>query len=221
MSESYIPAADALARDWFVNFAARIAANPALYQLTAADATNIDGVVDDFVAAYAIAVEPITRTPVTIAAKDAARNVAEQLCRQFAIQIKFNAGITDEDKIAAGVRPPNPNRDPINPPASSPLLNVLGATPGSHTIRYADTSTPDSPAKPFGAAMMQLWVAIGATPTTDESTAKFYGTFTKNPVGVSFVEADDGKVATYFARWANRKGDTGPWSLPVSMRIAA
>jgi hypothetical protein len=28
-------------------------------------------------------------------------------------------------------------------------------------------------------------------------------------------------VATYFARWASRRGDVGPSSLPVSMRIAA
>ena len=111
--------------------------------------------------------------------------------------------------------------DAMNVPASSPLLNVLGATPGSHTVRYSDTSTPDSAAKPCGAAMMQLWVAIGTAATTDEDEAEFYGTVTKNPIPVGFTGADDEKVATYFARWANRKGDTGPWSLPVSMRIAA
>ena len=69
--------------------------------------------------------------------------------------------------------------------------------------------------------MMQLWVAVGTAATTDEDEAEFYGTFTKNPIPVGFSGADDGKVATYFARWANRKGDTGPWSLAVSMRIAA
>ena len=76
-------------------------------------------------------------------------------------------------------------------------------------------------AKPFGAIQLQLFVAIGTAAVTDESAAQFYGAFTRNPVGVAFGAEDDGKVATYFARWATRRGDVGPWSLPVSMRIAA
>jgi len=68
---------------------------------------------------------------------------------------------------------------------------------------------------------LQLFVAVGAEPSVDPAAAEFKGAFTKNPVAVGFVAGDDGKVATYFARWASRKGDVGPWSLPVSMRIAA
>jgi hypothetical protein len=30
-----------------------------------------------------------------------------------------------------------------------------------------------------------------------------------------------GKVATYYARWASQRGETGPWSVPVSFRFAA
>ena len=131
------------------------------------------------------------------------------------------AGISDDDKIAIGVRPVNTSREPIPVPASSPLLNVLGATPGSQTVRYSDSSTPDSPAKPFGAPMLQLFVAIENEATTDENEAKFYGVFTKNPVAVGFDEADDGKVATFFARWGGKRNEFGQWSVPVSMTIAA
>lgn len=45
----------------------------------------------------------------------------------------------------------NPNREPIECPQTCPLLNVIAATPGAQTLRYADSMTPDSPAKPFGA----------------------------------------------------------------------
>jgi hypothetical protein len=38
---------------------------------------------------------------------------------------------------------------------------------------------------------------------------------------VDFTEDKDGKVATYYARWASVRGEVGPWSLPISMRIAA
>ena len=221
MSDSYIPSPDGLALTWMEAFSSGITANPGLYQLSAADASNIAAAVADFSDKYAIAMDNNTRTPVAVTNKDESRNIAEQLCRQYAILIKYNAGISDGDKIAIGVRPVNPNRDPVNVPASSPLVNVLGATPGSHTVRYADTATPDSAAKPSGAASIQLFVVVGTAPVTISDEADFYGAFTKNPIAVAFSEADDGKVATYFARWASRKGDTGPWSLPVSMRIAA
>lgn len=221
MAESFIPTQEGLALTFMQTFAAGIATSPATYQLSSIDSAAISAAVDLFAAKYAIALDPATRTSVSVAQKDDARNSAEALVRQYAINIKFNAGISDPAKIAIGVRPVNHSRTPITVPASSPLMNVLAATPGSHTLRYADTMTPDSAAKPFGAASIQIFRTIGPEPTTDDGAALFYGAFTKNPIGVAFDAADDGKVATYYARWADRKGQVGPWSLPVSMRIAA
>ena len=51
--------------------------------------------------------------------------------------------------------------------------------------------------------------------------AKLCGSYTRNPVTVEFDNAADGKVATYFGRWTSQRGTSGPWSAPVSMRIAA
>ena len=45
------------------------------------------------------------RTPVVIATKDEMRNAAEQLIRQYATLIKYNAGMSNPEKIAIGVRP--------------------------------------------------------------------------------------------------------------------
>jgi len=177
--------------------------------------------VDALSAEYTDAVDPAQRTPVTIAVKDEMRNSAEQLCRQYAVLIKFNAGISDPDKIAIGVRPVNTERNPVNCPTSSPMLNVVAATPGSHTLRYADSLTPDSPAKPFGASEIQIFVAVATEVVVDPGEASFYGKFTRNPVSVGFDAADNGKQATYFARWASRRGGTGNWSAPVTMAIAA
>ena len=51
--------------------------------------------------------------------------------------------------------------------------------------------------------------------------ARSIGLYTKNPIGVAFDEADNTKIATYWGRWANSKGQYGPWSSAVSMTIAA
>jgi hypothetical protein len=221
MTAPYIPAEDGNALTWMQVFSAGIAADPGKYGVSAADATAISNAVNDFDATYAIAMDPATRTKVSVAAKDDARTSAEQICRQFATLIKHNAGISDPDKIAIGVRPVNPDRNPIEVPETSPLLNIIGATPGAQTVRYADTNTPDSGAKPFGATSLQLFVAIADDAVDDPDLASFHGSFTRNPVAVAFDASDDGKMATYFARWSSRRGDVGPWSLPVAMRIAA
>jgi hypothetical protein len=221
MADQFIPSEDGLALTFMLHFATTIAANPSVYMLTAGDSTTISNAVNAYQTAYTTATNPLTRTQVTVALKDEARTTAEQVVRQYAALIKPNAGISDADKIAIGVPPVNPNRNPINVPASSPLLNIVGATPGSHTLRYADTTTPDSAKKPFGAMSMQLFVAVGTGPVASPDGAQFYAAVTRNPVAVGFDAADNGKTATYFARWADRKGAVGPWSLPVSMAIAA
>jgi hypothetical protein len=217
----YIPTTDLAALNWMQAFASGIASDAAAYQLSGPDVTTINNAVDAYQAALAISSDPSTRTAGTIATKSAARRSATGICRQYAIGIKNNAGISDANKIDIGVRPVNTSRTPVNVPASSPLVNVLGATPGSQTVRYADSNTPASPAKPAGAVQLQLFLAVAAAPATDPAASQLYGSFTKNPIGVEFNHADDGKVATYFARWVSLRGDVGPWSDPVSFRIAA
>lgn len=217
----YIPTQDAQAALWMRSFADAIVASPSTYELSSIDATTIDDAVTAFENALAISSAGATRTSQTIQDKDNARNAAETLVRQYAIDIKYNAAIDDGTKIAIGVRPVNNNRDPIYCPQTSPLLNIVAATPGAHTVRYADSFTMDSGAKPFGAAALQLYAYIGDEPTVDENLATFVGLYTRNPIAIAFTPEDDGKMATYFARWSGRRGDTGPFSLPVSMRIAA
>lgn len=119
------------------------------------------------------------------------------------------------------MRPVNNSRERIDCPQTSPLLNIKAATPGSHTVTYADSLEPEKKAKPFGAASIQLFCAIKDTATENVNDAAFVGLFTMNPIATEFGEADDGKMATYFARWSGKRGDVGPWSLPISMAIAA
>jgi hypothetical protein len=221
MALDFIPAQDAQALGWMQTFAAGISSSPATYMMSAAEAAGVQSAVDAFAAAYADAIDPAQRTPVVVAIKDEMRNAAAQLCRQYAGLIKLNAGISDPDKIAIGVRPVNPNRDPIECPQTQPQLNVVAATFGTHTLRFADSLTPESGAKPFGASELQLFVAIGTAPITDPLEGRFYSKFTRNPLPVAFAHADNGKQASYFARWAGRRGDVSPWSNPVSLAIAA
>ncbi|HEY7089919.1 MAG TPA: hypothetical protein VH518_17615 [Tepidisphaeraceae bacterium] len=221
MANSYIPRSQAKAVVWFRTFANGISSNPSKYMLSPAEAAHISNVVDAFEASLLVATTPGTRTAVTVVAKDDARAAAEQLCQAYYSLIKHNAGVSDDDKIAIGVRPLNRGRTRINCPLTSPAVNVIAATPGRHVLRYRDSLTPSSKAKPFGAIALQLFVAVGDSIVRGVSEAKFCGSYTTNPVSVEFQQIQDGQVATYFGRWTSRRGEVGPWSLPASMRIAA
>ena len=221
MRRDYIPAADIEALAWMQAFSWTLARAPSAYFVGPADVSHINRVVLEFEAAFQVASEVSTRTQVTVRAKDHSRADAEGLCRQYAGQIKLNAGISDAAKIAAGVRPVNRDRVPIRCPASVPLLGIVSAHSGQQTLRYRDSETPTSGAKPFGAWQLQLFVALGEKPITDVAEARAWGFYTRNPVVAKFEHAHDGRVATHFARWCGRRGDVGPWCAPVSMRVAA
>jgi hypothetical protein len=221
MSDDLFGRRDAEALADLQTFAQGIAAAPGTYQVSVADATAITNSVDAFAAGLADSRDPATRTKITVAVKDELRASCEQLCRQFSMLIKYNAGISDADKLAIGIKPVNNTRTPRHVAGTSPLLNILLNTPGEQSLRYADSTTPDSAAKPAGAVSIQIYRAIAEAPIADPDLASFYGNFTRNPVAASFSAADRGKIATYYARWQGKRGDVGPWSLPVSMAIAA
>jgi hypothetical protein len=124
----FIPGTDADALIWMLAFSGGIQSSPSTYQLDASDALTLTTAVADYQAALELCTAPLTRTPGNVNDKDTKRNAAESLCRQYAIQIKYNNGITDQAKIDIGVRPVNHDREPIYCPQTSPLINVTAAT---------------------------------------------------------------------------------------------
>jgi hypothetical protein len=89
------------------------------------------------------------------------------------------------------------------------------------SLRFSDDNTPDSRAKPYGVTELQLFRGVADDERLPIAECQFYRKITRNPVEVMFTQEDDGKLATYYARWATKTGETGPWSNPVSFRIAA
>lgn len=134
--------------------------------------------------------------------------------------IKANRGVADADKLGLRIHPVNPRRTAIGVPRESPWLKLIGATPGSHTLRFGVAGESRGRGKPFGAIGLQLFVHVGeGKAEVTPGQAAYRLTCTRNPVGVGFEAEDGGKVATYFGRWCSRRGEVGPWSLPVRMYV--
>lgn len=218
-TQSYIPSRDPAFDTWADNFQTQIAASPATFGLAVPDAVAITAAFDLWHAAFVLAITPATRTKPSVAAKDAQRAASTVTFRTYAQQIRANPGVTNEDKALLLITIPDTGRTPIPAPSTQPLLTLVGATPLTHTLRFADANSPDKRAKPFGALQLEVWRTIGVAPVTDPATSDYFGAATKQPFASTFAPADIGKYATYFGRWVTRTGLVGPWSTPIAMVV--
>ena len=224
MQTPYLPSKDADFDTWLTNFSTLLTAAPPTYGLVAGDAVIVAGVTTPWSAAYAAAINPGTRTSVTIADKDAARNTATATVRPYAVGISLNSGVTNADKTAIGVNLPNTGRTPIPPPTTVPALTLVGAIHFQQTIAYRDTATPTTKAKPAGATGCEIRATIQVGPAINPEVALPLTVATKSPVVNSFTAPDVAKTCTYWARWVTRSGpggqqQSGDWSAPLSVVI--
>lgn len=191
------------------------------YKVTLAEFEPVATAVDGFATAQGVAMNPATKTSGTIAARTAARAVAEQMMKPFIMRIKYDATIPAQLKLNIGIKPPSSTRTPSPLLTEPPVLTIVGATPGTQTLRYSALDGVEGARKPDGATAIQVYMKIADAPIADPSSADFYAAYTRNPLAVVFDPADNKKVATYFARWTNPKGQFSPWSAAASMTIAA
>lgn len=224
MAIPYIPPADALYLSWLTNFATLIAANPAAYGLVAGDAASITAQDVSYSTAYAVAIDPPTRTAPTVAAKDAARAVSEAVVRPYAINIRNNAGISNQAKLDVGVTVPDLTPTPVPAPATAPVLMLVMAQILQHQLQFRDALTPLLKMKPMNVIGCQIYRAIGTVAAVDPSQASYFAVATKTPFLIPFDGADRGKVCTYFARWNTRSGPSGiaqvgPWSTSLVVGV--
>lgn len=223
MAGSYIPTRDVDLVPWAQNFSTLITANPALYGLTAGNATDIDTVVDAYAAAYTVSSNPSTRTPASIAAKDSAKGAMVPILRLWAQTIKLNSGVSNENKVALGIHINDAGPTPIPPPSTAPVIGLVSQFHLTMKLDIRDSATPTSRAKPVGTAGALIYRTINLITEpapTDPSEAVFDGLFSRNLADQSFISDNVGKRCTYWARWTNAKGEEGPWSVPFSQFVA-
>jgi hypothetical protein len=219
---SYIPPKDADLSAWILNFSTLITASPATYGVMAGDAVAIAAQNTAYQAAYSLAVNPSTRTPTTVQAKNIAKASALVVCRPYAQAIANNAGVTAANKIALGLNPRTNTPTPVTAPTTFPNLTIQSAGVQTHVLRYRDSAAaPSVKAKPAGVIALQLYATASATPITDPAALTFRGPQTKSPLQVAWDAGDVGKKAYYSARWQTRTGLFGPWSAVTSFTIAA
>lgn len=223
MAIPYIPTKDADFDAWIVNFSALLTADPTDFGLLAGDATAVAAVTLAWTTAYPLAIDPGTRTPATVAAKDAARASATATVRPYAIRIRNNDSVSNELKVSIGVTVPNTPPTPIPAPIVAPSIAIVKAIPLQMTLAYS-TAEVDGKAKPFGVVGVEVWRVVGTVPAVDPLQTGYKATVTKSPFRQTFEAGEQGKVCTFFARYVTRSGpggvsQVGPWSAALSVIV--
>lgn len=217
----FIPPRDADLDAWSLNFETQIDTEYATYGLTNGQATAYTALDTAWRTAYQAATNPATRTPVTIAAKDAARAALVFNARELAAVVNAYPGITNAQRETLGLNPRGDGPTPVPAPTTKPVAVVVEHQPLSHVLQIRDESTPASRAKPFGATAAEVWSKVGTTPPASIADCVFRGLYTKPFLTVAYDGADAGKTAYYVTRWVTRRGLTGPTSDVVATTITA
>lgn len=221
MAGSWIPEADGPLDPFVNNFQTLIAATPTAYALSTSDATAITAAYTSWHAAFLAATNPTTRTHATILTKNVQKGNVLSVIRGYGATIRANRGVSDALKAGLGIHVRDTSPTPVPPPSTYPLLTIDSFNLGTLSLHAADQNTPDKKARPVGTSGMLLFSVVATTPVTTPTGLEFNAFLTKPKFHSAFDPADAGKTVTYFGRWTNGKGELGPWSPPVSIRIAA
>jgi hypothetical protein len=215
-----IPTRDDALLAYLYNWKQLMTATPANFGMLAADAVAITAQWTAFNAAMILVTNPATKTAATVADKNYKKALMLILLRQQYGLIKANPSVSDLNKTSIGVRINDPVPTPIPPPSTNPVFSAVNNAPLSMLLDVHDVLTPTSRRKPDGVTGLILVKSVGVVAATDPAQCQFEGLFSRSPcVVATFAPADAGKICTFFGRWANAKGEEGPWSAAVTQIV--
>lgn len=220
MAGPYIPPTSSGIDAFATNFSTLISAAPGMYGVTAGDAVTIAAATAAYHAAYLLGgttdghtpVNPLTRTPITVAAMRSQQASLVGVLRAYASQIRLNPGVSNANKLALGLTLPNTTPSPVPAPTSNPVLSLVQQSHLVVQLIYKDSLAGTSKAKAPGAIQLQLVGGPAATPFVNPDVAPPLEAQTKSPFQLSFGVGAVGQTCNIWGRWVTRKGLVGPWS---------
>lgn len=216
----YFPSTNTVQLAWATNFAALLTANPTDYGLTAPDAVPVQAAADDFEAAMVLATNPATRTPVTVADKDAALAALKSVIYPVATAIASDASVSNGLKTGIGVSVKSTVRTRNAVTAQEMGSEVIYTKQGLPVVKTHDLSTPDSSGRPLGAIGWRIQVngSNGLEPPDEDAAICFDAVFSRpqgtvNPANFTSQWAE----YVYRTRWVGAllvggAMNEGPWT---------
>lgn len=223
----FIPDSDSAFRGRAQGFARALAADPERWGFTAQRADHIARLVKRFSDAHDKCCGKGTRTTIAIIEKDARRAEAEREIRAAARMIRVDDSISEADKMALKIRERPTKLRKRRCPRTRPSLEFLGSRWSKrkgrevHVVRFKGESGADK-AKPRGAVRMEIfyaWMEMGEkVPHQPDDRARYLRSYTRTPIEVEFPVPPRPMLLVYWGRWADARGEVGPFSKTVRAR---
>ena len=190
----------------------------ASYGLTNSQATAFGSLNTALQSAYSDAVNPSTRTPVSIEAKTLALNAMRANAILLAKIIYATATVNDSQLVALGLLPRS-SRSPVPAPSVAPDIDVVSV--GGNTVRIRlHQAGSTRRGKPVGVDGASVFSFVGSTPPDEMSEWKFEGVTAKTVVNIVFGPATvPGAKVWFTAFWFNERKQSGPAATPVGTNI--
>lgn len=218
--KDYVPKADADFDNWQSRLISDVKKNAKTWLISEEDMTPIYGLQLRWTDIFAITSNKQNRTSADVQLKKEVREDLEKAIRQMVRQwLANNSRVTDADRIRMGLTVKTGTRTPAAVPASSPMGIIDFSVRLQHSIEFFDEASAHSNAKPEGVHGCEIFVKIDgdAPKSVDEMT--YLGTCTASPFVAKYDGTKSGKIAWYWLRWINSRGEAGPWSVAISAMI--
>jgi hypothetical protein len=203
-----------------LNFKTKITASPTTYSLTALQATEYGALHDAFVAAHAVANDPLTRSPRNISLKDEQKWALVDNLRLLGGIVQRAPGTTNPLRIDLGLPPRGGEPTPWPAPDRAPLLTVVSVNGRLVRLRIRDPENPDRRGKADGIDGIAIFSYVGATAPEDLAEFKFEGNTKRMLADVEFpLSVPHGAKVHFCAFFFNPRAESGPACAPVSTYI--
>jgi hypothetical protein len=220
-SNDFIPRSDPDFNLWQASLMTIVEPNITAWGITSDDFTALSEQQAIWTNAFAKASNKQNRTSADVQAKDDSRHEYEKDMRIFVAQwLSNNLKVSNADRERMGLTVKSNTRTPAPVPDTRPVGTVDFSVRLQHTINFSDELSPRSKAKPDGVHGCEIWMKIDGEPPKDSSELVYQATNTSSPYTLIFEGANAGKVAFYWLRWINTRGERGPWGSTISAMVA-
>ncbi len=163
-----------------------------------------------------------TATLTMIASKNNARNMYEKKLRNFIQRfIYHNNAVSPDDIILCGLEPYNTNKKEIAATTKIPLLLLTQPDIFSLIIRFYNSRNDENVLKKGKTrefSYLEMVYKINSQPVNPEDCNKRL-VLTKWYTKLIIENEQRGNTWWFYARWVNRRGVAGPWTIVDSIQL--
>ena len=207
------------------NFSTVLAADPLVYNETAASATAVTTAVGAFVNSLTTLTEARAngvRSQQMTAAKDADRLAMLNLLRPIYSSVQDSVSISAEAKIALGVHVKDTQNNPQPIPDFAPVASVVRVDGNTVIARAKDPNEPTSNARPPFTAGITWCSYVGEEAPTDPGAFKFEGNTGRIETSITFpASVPTGSAVWLVCFFFNNRKQSGPACMPLRATLGA